>query len=66
MSNYIRNFDFKKVKGYIEGFYGKLLSWDNRIKILEALSKNKMNFYFYCPKEDIHNRKNWKINYTNN
>ena len=66
MSDYIRDFNFKKVKGYIEGFYGKLLSWDNRIKILEALSKNNMNFYFYCPKEDIYHRQNWKTNYPNN
>ena len=66
MSDYIRDFNFKKVKGYIEGFYGKLLSWDDRIKILEALSKNNMNFYFYCPKEDIYHRQNWKTNYPNN
>lgn len=52
-----------KVKGYIEGYYGKLFNWEMRIQILKCLAKNKMNFYFYCPKEDIHHRFLWKKKY---
>ena len=45
------------IVGYIEGFYGKLLSWNDRINIVNCLSKNKMNTYFYAPKEDINHRR---------
>ncbi len=55
---------FKKIKGYIEGFYGKLYSWDDRINILDTMSQNKMNFYFYCPKEDLKHRQEWRDQYS--
>ena len=47
-------------KGYIEGYYGKLLSWNDRKKILIKLNSLKLNYYFYTPKEDLALRKNWK------
>ena len=50
----------KHYTGYIEGFYGKLLSWDERIKILKILSKNNFNTYFYAPKEDPFHRFKWR------
>ncbi len=50
--------------GYIEGFYGKLLTWENRKLIIKALSKNKMNTYFYAPKEDVKHRLNWRKKYN--
>ena len=56
----MKNLNYKKVKGYIEGYYGKLLTWNERMEILDVLSKNNMNFYFYCPKEDINQRFKWK------
>ncbi len=52
-----------KVLGYIEGYYGHLLSWENRIRIINSLNRNKMNTYFYAPKEDIFHRLNWRENY---
>ena len=58
--------NLKKIKGYIEGYYGKLLSWNERELILKELHKNSMNFYFYCPKEDIFHRKNWRKAYPKN
>ena len=58
----MKNLNYKKVKGYIEGYYGKLLTWKERIELLDVLSKNNMNFYFYCPKEDINHRFKWKEN----
>ena len=62
----MKNLNYKKVKGYIEGYYGRLLTWNERIEILDVLSKNNMNFYFYCPKEDIKHRLKWKENYSLN
>lgn len=52
------------IVGYIEGFYGKLLSWNDRINIVSSLSKNKMNTYFYAPKEDVNHRLNWRKIYS--
>ena len=60
----MKNLNYKKVKGYIEGYYGKLLTWKERFELLDALSKNNMNFYFYCPKEDINHRFKWKEEYS--
>lgn len=62
----MKNPELKKIKGYIEGYYGKLLSWDNRNKIINQLAKNKMNYYFYCPKEDVHQRIEWRKPYNKN
>ena len=59
----MNNLNYKKVKGYIEGYYGKLLSWEERNEILNVLAKNNMNFYFYCPKEDISHRLKWRSKY---
>jgi len=60
----MKNLNYKKVKGYIEGYYGKLLTWNERIELLDVLYKNNMNFYFYCPKEDINHRLKWKEQYS--
>ncbi len=49
--------------GYIEGYYGKLLSWKNRKLIIKSLHKNKMNTYFYAPKEDNCHRVCWRNKY---
>ena len=50
--------------GYIEGYYGKLLSWENRKLIIKSLKKNKMNTYFYAPKEDVSHRLCWRKKYS--
>ena len=54
----------KIFSGYIEGYYGKLLSWHDRLNILINLKKNFMNFYFYAPKEDKEHRFKWKKPYS--
>ena len=51
------------ITGYIEGYYGRLLSWENRKLIIKSLSKNKINTYFYAPKEDIFHRLCWRKKY---
>ena len=57
--------NYKTINGYIEGFYGRLLTWDERDRIVLKLKKNKMNFYLYAPKEDDKHRLSWKIKYDN-
>ena len=38
--------------GIVEGFYGKLLSFDERKIFCDALKSSELNFYLYAPKED--------------
>ena len=56
----------KNITGYIEGYYGKLLSWENREFIIKSLFKNNMNTFFYAPKEDINHRLCWRKKYSKN
>ena len=49
--------------GYIEGYYGRLLSWQERSRILGILERNNLNSFFYCPKEDQFHRTTWKEPY---
>ncbi|MDC0092791.1 beta-N-acetylglucosaminidase domain-containing protein [Alphaproteobacteria bacterium] len=58
-----KNINKKNTIGYIEGYYGKLLSWDNRKLIVNSLKKNNMNTYFYAPKEDENHRLKWREQY---
>ena len=53
-----------KIIGYIEGYYGRLLSWKSRKLIIKSLHRNKMNTYFYAPKEDICHRFCWRQQYS--
>ena len=53
-----------KITGYIEGYYGKLLNWDERKLIIKSLKKNRMNNYFYAPKEDENHRLSWREKYN--
>ena len=54
------------INGYIEGYYGRLLSWSEREQILEKLSVCNFNTYFYCPKEDLKHRLIWRKSYKKN
>tara|TARA_A100001015_G_C14965253_1_gene702670 strand:- start:144 stop:1193 length:1050 start_codon:yes stop_codon:yes gene_type:complete len=51
--------------GYIEGYYGQLLSWTDRLRILSALAQNDLRSYLYCPKEDQFHRTIWRELYSN-
>lgn len=51
------------INGYIEGYYGRLLKWSDRHLILKKLNKCKFNSYFYCPKEDVEHRLDWRKDY---
>ncbi len=58
------DYKLQNIFGYIEGYYGKLLTWENRFKIVKELKKNNFNTYFYCPKEDLNHRFRWREKYT--
>jgi len=49
--------------GYIEGYYGRLLSFAERGRILKQLKHLGMNSYFYAPKDDPYHRFNWRQPY---
>jgi len=50
-------------QGYIEGYYGKLLSWAERKSIVHQLHAIGFSHYFYAPKEDIFHRLQWREPY---
>ena len=50
-------------KGYIEGYYGRLFSKEEREMVINHMGNLKMDFYIYGPKEDPYHRLNWQLNY---
>lgn len=50
-------------KGYIEGYFGRELGWEERYDILEHLASLEMNTYLLAPKEDPYHRLKWKLPY---
>ena len=53
------------LRGYIEGYYGRLLHWDERSALLRHLHHLGMTAYLYAPKEDPYHRLNWRHEYDN-
>ena len=47
-------------KGYIEGYYGRLFSKEEREMVVNHMGNLKMDFYIYGPKEDPYHRLNWQ------
>ena len=62
--NNMKELIYQPIKGYLEGYYGNLLEWKDRERILDTLSILKFNSYFYCPKEDINHRFKWRKVYN--
>ena len=58
----------KKVikKGFIEGFYGRFMSPEDRALVLNKLKSLSMDFYIYGPKEDPFHRSEWTSVYPEN
>ena len=50
-------------RGYLEGYYGRLLDWPERHAILDTLAGLGMNAYAYAPKEDARHRLHWREPY---
>lgn len=46
--------------GYIEGYYGKKLRFDDRKRIIDRLSIEELDSYLIASKEDIFHRLNWR------
>jgi hypothetical protein len=53
-----------KFSGYIEGFYGRIFTWDERFNMAKNVFAKKMNAYLYAPKEDKFHRILWKEEYN--
>ena len=49
--------------GYIEGYYGRMLSWDERRSLVDKLAQENLNTYLYAPKEDPFHRQEWRKPY---
>lgn len=49
--------------GYVEGYYGRLLTFPERLGIVRALAENGAGHYLYAPKEDPYHRRNWREPY---
>ncbi|MFP4187546.1 MAG: protein O-GlcNAcase, partial [Acholeplasmataceae bacterium] len=49
-----------KIRGIIEGFYGKPWSHDDRLDALDFMRDAGMNAYFYAPKDDSYHRHSWR------
>jgi hyaluronoglucosaminidase len=49
--------------GYLEGYYGRLLGWDDRNFLLSTIAAESLNTYFYAPKEDPLHRIQWRTPY---
>jgi hyaluronoglucosaminidase len=53
----------KKLWGYIEGYYWRLMGWDERALLVEHLAELGGNCYLYAPKEDPLHRREWRAPY---
>lgn len=62
----IYDFPSFEMRGIIEGFYGKPWNHKNRMDMLNFCGKNKMNTYWYAPKDDPYHREKWREDYPPN
>lgn len=58
--HYLAMLSSDPIRGYIEGYYGRLLSWQDRHKVATHLAQLNMNAYLYAPKEDPAHRLDWR------
>ncbi len=49
--------------GYIEGYYGRLPSWSERLTLVDNLATVGQHYYWYAPKEDPLHRVQWRQPY---
>ena len=52
------------IRGYIEGYYGRLLTWQDRTRIIEQMAELGLNAYLYAPKEDRCHRVEWRTQWS--
>ena len=51
------------MRGYIEGYYGRLFDWQDRSSMLAEMAALCMDVYLYAPKEDPFHRFDWRTPY---
>jgi hypothetical protein len=51
------------LSGYIEGYYGRLLTFEERLGIARKLRAVGAGHYLYAPKEDLYHRRMWRKPY---
>ncbi|MCD6023191.1 MAG: nagJ [Fibrobacteria bacterium] len=51
------------LSGYIEGYYGRLLTFSERLGLVRKLQEIGAGHYLYAPKEDLYHRKEWRAPY---
>lgn len=56
----IEDYPLFSCRGFIEGFYGKPWSAEEREDMLVAMSRKRMNTYYYAPKDDPWHRDKWR------
>jgi hyaluronoglucosaminidase len=52
-----------RIRGIIEGFYGRPWSWDERIEVMRHCLERGMTHYVYAPKDDPKHRERWRDPY---
>ena len=55
----------RRMRGYIEGYYGRLPDWQDRRRIIDRLASLGMTTYLYAPKEDQFHRVEWRTPWPN-
>ncbi len=51
------------IRGVVEGFYGRLWSWEERRRVVEAIGRAGFDTYAYAPKEDRLQNGAWRMPY---
>lgn len=51
------------LSGYVEGYYGRLLTFEERMGIVRKLKEIGAGHYLYAPKEDPWHRREWRTPY---
>lgn len=64
MNNRLEQQSITPIRGYLEGYYGKLLSWSERNEVLNYLGSKHFSAYCYAPKEDPQHRLLWRESYN--
>ncbi|MEA1885496.1 MAG: protein O-GlcNAcase [Thermotogota bacterium] len=52
-----------KIKGVVEGFYGRPWTWEERKDIISFMGQEGYNLYIYAPKADLLHRDKWRNMY---
>ncbi len=56
----IEDYPLFEIRGFIEGFYGTIWKYEQRVEMLKIAAYNGMNAFYYAPKDDPYHRRLWK------